>query len=138
MQDPIQEDNEGQKFQSRMDMKLPKVRLQAQSSFQQRPSWGSALYLIWPVTTVMRLAIQKVTCKNSRWQILTRGWQLDDTLELVRISKCPTLTRAPTSSASRYWTSVPIVFKRCRVSLGDTVLYGFAILGVDHGLIFVG
>jgi hypothetical protein len=29
-------------------------------------------------------------------------------------------------------------FQRCSASLGDTVLDGFAVLGVDHGLIFVG
>jgi len=31
-----------------------------------------------------------------------------------------------------------IIFLLFGVSLGDTVLDGFAVLGVDHGLIFVG
>jgi hypothetical protein len=85
-------------------------RLQVQSSFRQRPFLGSVLYLIRPVVTVMRHAIRKVTRENSRWQILTRLWQLDDSLELVGISKCPTLTRALTSFVSRYRTSAPIIF----------------------------
>ena len=67
-----------------------------------------------------------------------RWWQLDDSLEPVGISQRPILNRAPTSSASRYQNVNYEHLRECKVSLGDTVLDGFAVLGVDHGLIFVG
>ena len=67
-----------------------------------------------------------------------RLWQLDDSLEPVEISQCPILNRAPTSSASHYRNVKDEHFRKCKVSLGDTVLDGFAVLRVDHRLIFVG